>query len=77
VVLAGDVFYDSAFAGRLVPWFRRLAASGVEVIVGDPGRAYLPKAELVPLATYAVPVTRVLEDSEVKKTTVWRYGGKA
>ena len=25
------------------------------------------------LATYTVPVTRALEDSEIKKTTVWRF----
>jgi len=25
------------------------------------------------LATLTVPVTRALEDSEVKKTTVWRF----
>lgn len=73
VLLAGDVFYDRAFAERLVPWLRAMAARGVEIIVGDPGRAYLPKAGLVPLATYQVPVTRVLEDAEVKKTTVWAF----
>ncbi|TRL33032.1 methyltransferase [Rhizobium straminoryzae] len=73
VVLAGDVFYDRTFADRLVPWFAGLAEAGRTVIVGDPGRAYLPKDRLVPLATYQVPVTRALEDSEIKKTTVWRF----
>lgn len=73
VVLAGDVFYDSAFAAALIPWFDRLAGAGVEVLVGDPGRSYLPKARLTALASYEVPVTRVLEDSEIKNTTVWRF----
>ncbi len=73
VVLAGDVFYDSAFAGALVPWFCRLADRGAAVVVGDPGRSYCPKDRMAPLATYAVPVTRALEDSEVKRTTVWRF----
>ncbi len=73
VVLAGDVFYDSAFAGALIPWFRRLAERGAAVVVGDPGRSYCPKDRMAPLATYAVPVTRALEDSEVKRTTVWRF----
>lgn len=72
VVLAGDVFYDRAFADRLLPWFRALRAAGTEVLVGDPGRVYLPKTGLTALATYEVPVTRVLEDAEVKRTTVWR-----
>ncbi|TCP87894.1 putative nicotinamide N-methyase [Rhizobium sp. PP-CC-2G-626] len=73
VFLAGDVFYDKAFADRLIPWFEYLVASGIEVIVGDPGRAYCPRDRMEPLATYEVPVTRALEDSEVKKTTVWRF----
>ncbi|WP_189343311.1 MULTISPECIES: methyltransferase [unclassified Mesorhizobium] len=72
VVLAGDVFYDKAFADRLLPWFTSLRARGAEVFVGDPGRAYLPRSGLQSLAVYQVPVTRVLEDAEVKRTTVWR-----
>lgn len=72
IVLAGDVFYDKAFAAQLLPWFAALAREGTNVLIGDPGRAYLPKAGLEALATYQVSVTRALEDSEVKKTTVWR-----
>ena len=73
VVLAGDVFYDKSFAGALVPWFETLAAEGKDVLVGDPGRTYLPRDRLEFCAVYEVPVTRALEDSEVKKTTVWRF----
>jgi predicted nicotinamide N-methyase len=73
VLLAGDVFYDRGFADVLVPWFTALSKRGVAVLVGDPGRAYLPKERLELLATYQVPVTRALEDSDVKKTTVWRF----
>jgi len=73
VLLAGDVFYDKAFADRLAPWFSQLAERGVSVIVGDPGRSYLPRERLTRLAEYQVPVTRALEDAEVKRTTVWRW----
>ncbi|MGB3815662.1 MAG: methyltransferase [Shinella sp.] len=73
VVLAGDVFYDRAFADGIIPWFTVLAARGATVLVGDPGRAYCPRERMEALATYTVPVTRALEDSEVKKTTVWRF----
>lgn len=73
VVLAGDVFYDRAFADGIIPWFTALAARGATVLVGDPGRAYCPRERMEALATYTVPVTRALEDSEVKKTTVWRF----
>jgi predicted nicotinamide N-methyase len=73
VVLAGDVFYDSELAKRLVPWFSALRLRGAEVLVGDPGRSYLPKDRLEALAVYEVPVSRALEDSEIKRTTVWRF----
>ena len=73
VVLAGDVFYDAGFAGRLAPWFENLAVRGATILIGDPGRAYLPKSGLEKLAVYEVPVTRALEDAEIKRTTVWRF----
>ena len=73
VVLAGDVFYERAFADRLIPWFSALAERGATVLLGDPGRAYLPKERISQLAEYQVPVTRALEDADVKRTRVWRY----
>jgi len=73
IVLAGDVFYDRALADRLLPWFATLTAQATCIIIGDPGRAYLPKSGLDRLATYEVPVTRALEDAEVKKTSIWKF----
>ncbi|MBX5300714.1 methyltransferase [Rhizobium sp. NLR12b] len=77
VVLAGDVFYDRVFADALVPWLTRLTGEGILVLVGDPGRSYLPREQLEFCAAYQVPVTRALEDSEIKKTTVWRFGSRS
>ena len=73
VLLAGDVFYDRHLAGELIVWLGNLSRSGVEVLIGDPGRAYLPKDRLEQLASYEVPVTRALEDADVKRTNVWRF----
>lgn len=73
VVLVGDAFYEKPLADRLAPWLAALARRGATVLVGDPGRAYLPKTGLAPCAVYSVPVTRALEDAEIKKTTVWRW----
>jgi len=73
ILLAGDVFYDAAMAAAVAPWFDRLAHDGLTVLVGDPGRAYLPADRVEHLATYDVPVTRALEDAEVKRATVWRW----
>jgi len=73
VVLAGDVFYEKPMADKVVAWLDRERATGAEVLVGDPGRSYLPKGRLEAVAEYRVPVTRALEDSEIKVTRVWRF----
>jgi len=72
VVLAGDVCYERDMARRVTDWLIALTAIGVEVLMGDPGRSYLEKERLEQLAEYAVPTTRALEDSEVRRTGVWR-----
>ena len=45
---------------------------GSAVLVGDPSRSYFPKARFKAVAEYSVPVTRDLEDMEIKRTSVWR-----
>ncbi len=72
ILLAGDVFYDRAMAVAVWPLLQVFAASGKPVLIGDPGRAYLPKTGLVLQASHEVPVTRMLEDSEIKHTSIWR-----
>lgn len=72
VVLAGDIFYERETAARVEPWLRRLSDRGATVLIGDPGRSYLPRERLVSLAAYEVPVTRALEDTEIKRSQVWR-----
>jgi predicted nicotinamide N-methyase len=73
VLLAGDVFYDREMAAKVTPWFLNLSNQGVTVLVGDPGRAYLPRQHLTKLSEHQVQVTRALEDAEVRKTTVWQF----
>ena len=73
VVLAGDVFYDQAMTALILPWFSDLAKRGAMLLIGDPGRSYCPHEGMELLATYQVPVTRALEDSEIKRTSVFRY----
>lgn len=72
VVLAGDMCYERPLALRLVPWLKACAAAGARVMLGDPGRAYLPRQDLVALASYAVPTPLELEDRPVRETAVWR-----
>lgn len=73
VVLAGDIFYDRDIAARMAAWLRALADRGATVLIGDPGRSYLPVRDLEERARYRVPVTRSLEDADVKLTKVWRF----
>ena len=72
VILVGDLFYEKALAARCLTWLRQAQGQGAKVFIGDPGRSYLPKAQLEKLAEYNVPVTRDLEDAEIKKTSVWQ-----
>ncbi|WP_342452795.1 class I SAM-dependent methyltransferase [Pararoseomonas indoligenes] len=71
-IMAGDVCYEAPMTNHILPWLRRLAAEGATVILADPGRAYLPHAGLSPIARYAVPVTRELEDREERTVTLFR-----
>ena len=73
VICAGDVCYERDMAERVTDWLKACAARGAIVLIGDPGRSYLPRAQLRALADYQVPVTRTLEDSDVKHTRVWTF----
>ena len=77
LVLAGDVCYERPMAERVTRWLRRLAADGAEVLLGDPGRAYLPRHGLLEIARYKVPTSRELEDRDNRDTVIWRLIGAA
>jgi predicted nicotinamide N-methyase len=71
VLLVADAFYERELARRVTRFLARGQARGAGVLVGDFGRAYLPRDRLAPLAAYDVPGLSALEDSDVKRTTVW------
>jgi predicted nicotinamide N-methyase len=68
VVLAGDVWYERETAERVAAWLQRSTA---RVLLGDPGRAYLPQDGWTELASYDVPTTRDLEGVETKRVRVF------
>lgn len=72
VVLVGDLFYDRDLSPRVLAWIEGLAAAGRTILIGDPGRTYLPRDRLTVVASYQIAVSRALEDAEVKHTSVWR-----
>jgi predicted nicotinamide N-methyase len=72
-VLAGDICYQRDIAERVTIWLKALSRRGAQVLIGDPARSYLPRDALEEIATYQVPTTRMLEDAEIKKSSVWRF----
>jgi len=72
VVLIGDLFYERTLADRVLAYIVAASAHGAQVLVGDPRRSYFPKERFRQVMEYSVPVTRELEDAEIKRTAVWR-----
>jgi predicted nicotinamide N-methyase len=72
LVLVADAFYERDLAGQVMRFAERARDRGAAVLVGDLGRAYLPRDRLAPLASYDVPGLGALEDRDIKRTTVWR-----
>lgn len=71
VVLVGDLFYERTLAERVIAYIEAAKVAGASVLIGDPQRSYFPSGRFRALTEYSVPVTRELEDSEIKKTAVW------
>jgi predicted nicotinamide N-methyase len=73
LILAGDVCYERPMASRVLAWLDQAAAAGIEVLVADPGRAYLPKGGLTELARYDIPTSLDLENRKMMTTVIYRY----
>lgn len=74
VVIVGDLFYERSLADLVLAFIAASRASNPAalVLIGDPQRSYFPRTRFQKLAEYRVPVTRELEDSEIKLTAVWK-----
>jgi predicted nicotinamide N-methyase len=68
VILAGDVWYERDLARQVMRWFD---LSPARVLLGDPGRAYLPQEGWTELASYDVPTTRDLEGVDSRRVRVF------
>jgi predicted nicotinamide N-methyase len=73
LICAGDICYEWPLADRVRVWLEAAHARGTRVLIGDPGRAYLPREGLEQLATYEVATTRELEDREIRRTGVFTF----
>ncbi len=74
VIVAGDVCYAWPLADRVRHWLEAAHRRGTRVLIGDPGRAYLPREGLKALAAYEVETTLELEDREIRRTAVFTFG---
>jgi len=74
VVLAGDICYERPAAERITAWLRGLVTQDCLVLLGDPGRTYLPRQGLERIIAYGVKTSRELEDSDLRNAVVWRVG---
>jgi predicted nicotinamide N-methyase len=72
VVAAGDVCYEQPMAARVARWLAAVAGPACLVLLGDPGRAYLPATRLRERARYLVPTSRELEDRDTRDGVVWQ-----
>ena len=72
IILIGDMCYEWPLAESLVAYLRQRAAAGAEVLLGDPGRAYLPQRGLEAVILYDVPTSLDLEDRTLRRTTLYR-----
>lgn len=72
VILVGDLFYERALAERVLAFLDAARRQESSVLVGDPRRSYFPRERFATVAEYSVPVTRDLEDMEIKHTCVWQ-----
>jgi predicted nicotinamide N-methyase len=70
VVLAADVWYERKLADRTFTLLQRAGGHGAAVLIGDIGRAFLPRTALRELAAYDVPVLAELENTSVKRTLI-------
>jgi predicted nicotinamide N-methyase len=73
LILAGDVCYERPMAERMLAWLDKAVANGAEVLIADPGRAYLPKSGLVEIARHDVPTSLDLENRKIMTTVIYRY----
>jgi len=72
LILVGDVCYTRGESDALTQHLRQAAAP---VLLGDPGRQFLPRQELSLLATYQVETSRELEAASVTEAGVYHMAG--
>ena len=69
LILVGDVCYARGASEALA---RHLRNATAPVLLGDPGRQFLPREGMHLLATYPVATSLELEAASITQASVWR-----
>ena len=72
LVLVGDLFYERPLAERALAFVEAARDRGRTCWSATRSAAISPRSGSARIAEYSVPVTRDLEDMEIKHTAVWR-----
>ena len=72
LILAGDLCYEKPMAERVFAWLTTASHAGADVLLADPGRAYLPKTGLTELARHHVSTPLELENRTMMDTVIYR-----
>ncbi len=72
VVLVGDVFYEDELSRRIEEWLRTLHRRGAHVLIGDPGRSFLPVKVLQCIATTDIIPVPAWDSVVDRPARVWR-----
>ena len=72
-ITAGDICYQWPLADQVRHWLQSAHRRGIRVLIGDPGRAYLPREGLRLLVRYEIETTRELEDRDIRSTGVFVF----
>ncbi len=73
LVTVGDLFYERDLAATVTTFLERCLAAGIDVLIGDPGRTYLPRPRLRLLAEYRVPDVGEVENAAMKGSAVFAF----
>jgi predicted nicotinamide N-methyase len=72
-VLVGDLFYDRELARRVTAFLEGCRDAGIDILIGDPRRTYLPQERLRLVAEYSVPDVGDVEGAAARPAGVFAF----
>lgn len=73
LVAVGDLFYNRGLARRVTAFLDHCLAAGIAVLIGDPGRAFLPRRRLRLIAEHPVSDFGEFEGAAARQSAVFSF----